>query len=108
MLLLSVDLETDQTGRTPLVVALALGNADDPAGLVATTDELPHGNGLLASRWGKPLQDAVWASLLGLATDHAEERGLAPQSITASAGTLQLSAATRPSLIVANATKVTP
>ena len=34
-LLVSLDLETDQTGRTPLVVAFALGGANDPAGLVA-------------------------------------------------------------------------
>jgi len=49
-LLVSVDMETDQTGRTPRVVALALGNAGDPAGRVATTGELPRGNGLLAAR----------------------------------------------------------
>jgi hypothetical protein len=72
-LLISVDLETDQTGRTPLVVVLAMGDTADPAGLVVTTDEYPRGNGALAARWGKSLQAAVWASLLGLARDHFEE-----------------------------------
>jgi hypothetical protein len=84
VLLVSVDLETDQTGRTPLVVTLALGVPGDPAGLVAVTDELPRGNGLLAARWGQTLQQAVWASLLQVAGDHAAERGLHPLGITAS------------------------
>jgi hypothetical protein len=92
MLVVSIDLETDQTGRTPLVVALALGNPNDPAGLVAVTDELPRGNGLLASRWGRVVQDAIWASMLGLAGDHAKERDSAPMGITTSAGALHLHA----------------
>ena len=92
-LLVSVDLETDQTGRTPLVVAFALGNPNDPAGLVSATDELPRGNGLLASRWGRVVQEAIWASMLGLAGDHAQERDSAPLSITLSRGALHLHAA---------------
>jgi len=91
-LLVSVDLETDQTGRTPLVVAFALGNAGDPAGLVATTDELPRGNGLLAARWGRALQAAVWSMLLGLSQDHALERGKAPQGFSVSPGRLSFNA----------------
>ena len=91
-LIVSVDLETDQTGRTPLVVAFALGNAGDPAGLVATTDELPRGNGQLAARWGRALQAAVWSMLLGISQDHALERGKAPQGISVSAGRLSFKA----------------
>ena len=82
-LLVSIDLETDQTGRSPLIVALAISaDPKDPAGLIATTDEYPRGHGQLASRWGRPLQAAVWASLLSIAQDHAAERSGAPQSIT--------------------------
>jgi hypothetical protein len=91
-LLVSVDLETDQTGRTPLTVVLALGNATDPSGLVATTDEFPRGHGLLAARWGSALQAAVWSSLLGLAHDHATERGKAPRGLSAAPGLLTLHA----------------
>ena len=87
-LLCSVDLETDQTGRTPLVVVFAMGDPSDPAGLVVSTDQYPRGNGLLAARWGKALQAAVWASLLGLAQDHADERGLAARSIAVVRGQL--------------------
>jgi hypothetical protein len=90
--LVSVDLETDQTGRTPLVVTFALGRADDPTGLIAVTDEYPRGNGVLASRWGRALQEAAWASLLGIATDHASERASAPLGIAAASGRFSLQA----------------
>ena len=91
-LLVSLDLETDQTGRTPLVVAFALGGANDPAGLVAVTEPFPRGNALLAARWGEAVQAAVWAGLLALAQDHAEERGSAPRGIAALEGSLQFHA----------------
>jgi hypothetical protein len=89
-LLVSVDLETDQTGRSPLVVILALGASGDPAGLMAVTDDLPRGNGVLAARWGQVFQTAVWASLLGLASDHASERGSSPMGIAVAPGALSL------------------
>jgi hypothetical protein len=92
MVLISVDLETDQTGRTPLIVNFALGNAQDPAGLVAVTDEYPRGNGSLAARWGETVQAALWSTLLGLAQDHATERGKAPSGISAATGVLTLHA----------------
>jgi hypothetical protein len=92
MLLVSVDLETDQTGRATLVVPFAVGGGGDPAGLIAVTDELPRGNGLLASRWGEAVQAAVWATLLGIASDHAKERASSPLGITAFRGALNLHA----------------
>jgi len=92
LVLISVDLETDQTGRTPLIVNFALGNASDPAGLVAVTDEYPRGNGSLAARWGEAVQAALWSTLLGLAQDHATERGKAPAGISAATGVLTLHA----------------
>jgi hypothetical protein len=92
--LVSVDLETDQTGRTPLVCSFAVSGAGELGGLVATTDELPRGLGSLASAWGQQLQSAVWSSLMGLANDHASERSLTPRALSAAAGTLSLSAGT--------------
>lgn len=71
----SVDLETEQTGRAALIVTLAFGTTQDGAGLVAATDQMPRGHPLLAARWGKALQDTVWSALLDLARAHAEERG---------------------------------
>lgn len=92
MVLVSVDLETDQTGRTPLVCSFAVSGAGELGGLVATTDELPSGLGSLASAWGQHLQSAVWSSLMGLANDHAAERSLTPRALSAVAGKLSLQA----------------
>lgn len=90
MVLVSVDLETDQTGRTPLVCSFAVSGAGELGGLVATTDEIPQGLGTLASAWGQQLQSALWSSLMGLANDHAAERNLTPRALSASGGKLSL------------------
>jgi hypothetical protein len=91
-LLVSVDLETDQTGRQPLIMAFSLSNGTDGAGLIATTDELPRGNGMLAARWGEAVQSAVWASLLKMSQQHAFERLKAPQGISISGDSLHFHA----------------
>jgi len=88
--LVSVDFECDQTGRTPLVVVLAVGSPTDSAGLLAITDRLPRGNGMLAARWGAVLQNAVWAALLRMAHDQATEVAAAPIGISAVKGVLTL------------------
>jgi hypothetical protein len=93
--LVSVDLETDQTGRTPLIVSFALGSGSDNGGLIAATDELPRGNGLLAARWGKTLQAAVWASILGIAQDFGAQQNGAPRAVTIANGLLNLQAGPR-------------
>ena len=92
LVLISIELESDQTGRTPLIVTFALGSATDPAGLVAITDEYPRGDGRLAARWGEAVQAALWSTLLSLAQEHAAERGKAPSGISAMAGILTLHA----------------
>lgn len=92
--LVSVDLETDQTGRQTLVIAFSFCTGADGAGLVAATDELPRGNGLLAARWGQALQSAVWATLLNMAQQHAFERQMAPLGFTVKGNTLNFNAGT--------------
>jgi hypothetical protein len=87
--LVSIDLESDQTGRTPLIVAFSLPPSEE-AGLVAATDEYPRGNGLLASRWGPAVQAAAWSAMLTLASDHASERGLAARGLAVTGGQLHL------------------
>jgi hypothetical protein len=94
LILVSVDLETDQTSRTPLIVSIAVGKTDDGAGLIGVTDEYPRGNGILAARWGTVLQDAVWNSLLGLAKDFAMQTGQAPRAVSVTSGALALHAGT--------------
>lgn len=90
LIIISIDLETDQTGRAPLIVSIALGSPRDQTGLVATTHELVRGNRLLAGRWGAILQSAAWAALTGLAKDHAAERGKQSFAIHAFRGRITL------------------
>jgi hypothetical protein len=89
----SVDLECDQTGRTPLVVALCLGQ-DEQGGLIAATDQFPRGNGALAARWGSTVQAAVWSAMLSLANDYATERDMSPLALAVRNGQLHLKAGT--------------
>ena len=89
----SADFETDQTGRGPLIVALAFGSTEDGAGLVATTDEQPHGHPVIAARWGRIFQQVVWTALLSAARAHATERGKAPQTLHVLNGALRFGAA---------------
>jgi len=96
-LLVSIDLETDQTGRTPLVVAFALGTSAEGT-LVAATDAYPRGNALLASRWGAAVRSAAWSAMLALANDHAAERGLAPRGLAIAGGNLTLVAGAAPTI----------
>jgi len=93
LFIVSVDFECEQTGRAPLIVTLALGSVQDGAGLVATTDEAPRGHPLLAARWGRILQETVWAALLGTARAHADERGKVPLSVHVLDGHLRFGAA---------------
>jgi hypothetical protein len=90
IIVLSVDLETDQTGRTPLICAYAVNDGNDQVGLLAATDEFPRGDGRLAATWGQQVQEALWSSILSLSNDHAAERNLAPRGFTATPGTLTL------------------
>jgi hypothetical protein len=86
----SLDLESDQTGRAAVVIRIALADATGEAGLVAATDEVAGGHPLLAARWGRAVQDAVWSGLLALAQEHGTAHGEAPRGISAVAGALRL------------------
>ena len=95
-LMISVDLECDQTGRQPLIVTLALGDQEDNAGLIAVTDELPRGNAVLAARWGTALLNAVWSALVELARSHAAERETFARGFALSGDALHLVAGPAP------------
>ena len=92
--IVSVDLETDQTGRAPVIVRFALGDGSDPAGLVAATDEVAGGHPLLVSRWGEAVTAAAWSALVGLGVDHADQRGGVAGRLTIDSGHLDLRART--------------
>jgi hypothetical protein len=74
-LLMSIDLETDETGRAPVIVRFAMGGPDDPGGLHVVTDEVPHGPAALVSRWGAAVQAALWGGVVTLAAKHAAQKG---------------------------------
>jgi len=93
IVLASIDLESDQTGRQTLVVPLALASGPGPGGLLAVTEETPRGDSALVARWGRTLQEALWAGLLAVTRDHAATRGHMPVAISAAPGTLLLHSA---------------
>ncbi len=89
LLLASLDVEADQTGRTTVVVPLAL--SEPGAGsLVAVTEERPRGDPAVVAHWGTTLQEALWAALLGIAADAAATRGHLPAELAAGGGALHL------------------
>ncbi len=65
-----LDVETDQTGRQPVQVVFSLAG-DAGQALVAATEELPRGDERVVARWGRALQDALWAVLVGAAQQQA-------------------------------------
>lgn len=93
-IVVSLDLETDQTGRAPVIVRFALGDGSDPAGLVAATDEVAGGHPLLVSRWGEAVTAAAWSALVALGADHAGQRGGVAGHLTIDSGQLVLRART--------------
>lgn len=93
LIVISLDLESDQTGRSSLLMPFAVGGARDPAGLVAATEELPRGDALLVGRWGRIVQSAVWGALLGVVDDYATRLKKLPLGFTAVDGVLSLRAA---------------
>lgn len=59
-LLLTVELESEETGKRALTVPFALAGSTAIAGSV-------YGDPHLVSRWGHILQDALWSALRGVA-----------------------------------------
>lgn len=88
VIVVSVDVETVETGRQRLAVPLALGargESSSPSwssGLVAVTSREPYTHPLLAARWGRILQDAVWSALVATVTRHVGGRGLVARGIS--------------------------
>lgn len=87
VLLVAIDLETDDTGRQTLVVPLAPGTqADDELTLV--TEDVPRGHAELAARWGRILQDAIFAAIEDMARTHAGERQAVAKALVIADGAL--------------------
>lgn len=89
-LLVSIELQTDQSGRSPLTIEFALAGPDDPADLTGVTQHLPAGDPALAARWGQPLQEALFEALLRVLDRTAEAAGRVPIGLRASTAGLEL------------------
>jgi hypothetical protein len=92
VLVVAVDVETAESGRTTLIVRYVFGSATGEAGLVASSDAMVHGDPLVAARWGSLVRDVIWAAIVRLSEAHATERGRQPQSIAIRRGHLEFAA----------------
>ena len=75
LVLVNLVLETEQTGRTDVVVPFAVGTAERPAGMVAMTEPKPRGPAVLVDRWGEAIVAAAWQALLDIADAAARAAG---------------------------------
>ena len=82
VLVVAVDTESAEFGAVPLIVRFVFGGNDDPASLVAATDDSALGHPAIAARWGKLFRDVVWAALVRLSVSHATRNGLVPTSLS--------------------------
>jgi hypothetical protein len=92
VLVVAVNVETVESGATALIVRFVFGNASDAAGLVASSDEIVHGDSLVAARWGPLFRSVIWSAIIRLSEAHAAERGRKPKSIVVRKGQLELAA----------------
>jgi hypothetical protein len=80
-LVVAVDTQSAEFGVVPLIVRFVFGGRDDPASLVAATDDGALGHPAIAARWGTLFRDVIWAALVRLLVSHADSHGLAPASV---------------------------
>lgn len=73
--LFTIDMECDQVGRAPMVLAFYLGPKEELTNLVATTEEAPSGHPGIVGRWSEAMQDALWLGLLDLTIDMSGTQG---------------------------------
>lgn len=71
----TVDLESDETGRHALSVALVLGDDPRPTQVRAGIEGGVRGDPQLAARWGAVLERAVWSALLSVVDARASAAG---------------------------------
>jgi hypothetical protein len=92
-----IPVRCDQTGDATIEVAFAVGTADEPAGLYASTYRRPNGPPLIVEAWGETLVAFAWQCLLGMISGIAgaigkDARGnvLVPVELTASQQGIQI------------------
>ena len=96
IVLVGVDLETDQTGRQTLVVPFAASEPKQGGGLAMTVETLPRGHEALARRWGPTLIDAVFSAFQAIIAAHAQSSQTVPRALHIEGNTLCPRPVTRP------------
>lgn len=71
LIMASLDLEADQTGRQTMKVPFALGGSREEGAAIGVTEDLPLGHPGLAARWGKSIQASLWSGVLDSARERA-------------------------------------
>jgi hypothetical protein len=97
LIVVLIPVRCDQTASAMVEVAFAVGSADDPAGLFASTYRRPNGPPLVIAAWGEALVAFAWQCVLGMISGIAGATGkdargniLVPVEITASDAGLQI------------------
>lgn len=89
-LIVAVDTESAEFGVAPLIVRFVFGSEQEPAFLVAATDETALGHPQVAARWGDLFRDVIWAAFARLAQVSAA--GRTPAGLRLSPAGLELTA----------------
>ena len=71
----SIPVSCDQTGDTVVYVSFVVGNAQQPAGLIATTNIRPTGPAVIIDAWSNPLVAFAWHVVLEVVTNIAGAAG---------------------------------
>lgn len=74
-LVVTVPVQTEQTGAVDIQVPLAVGTTDRDAGLLASTSSQPLGPAVIVDRWGEAIVALVWQSVLQVAIALAARAG---------------------------------
>jgi hypothetical protein len=88
VLIVTVDTESAEFGIAPLIVRFVFGSEQQPAFLVAATDETALGHPQVAARWGDLFRDVIWAAFARLAEVSAA--GQTPAGLRLSPAGLEL------------------
>jgi hypothetical protein len=88
VLIVAVDTESAEFGVAPLIVRFVFGSEQEPAFLVAATDETALGHPQVAARWGDLFRDVIWAAFARLAQVSAA--GKTPAGLRLSPAGLEL------------------
>lgn len=71
----TVPIQTEETGAIEIQVPIALGTADRDAGLLASTSARPLGPAIIVDRWGDAIVAFAWQALLTVAIAIAAKTG---------------------------------